>query len=208
MTGAVPPETARGMAFDARSSAMISAVMGAAQREQVLRLVPTAFFASSNVVHIDESRVPAARHLAAVFVPPQHQAPHRRRHRLSRFLSALGRPTWASSFGPTGISPYAGILVVVSVTGRRGRWPCAERATRLCLRTPRKFLRFVLRRGSPSRNCADGPRACSVALTHVGMVGLTHVGAWKDLCVAARHRRDLIRAALRLWGGHFVGGGS
>ena len=79
---------------------MTGTMMSAAQREQVLRLVSAAFFARLNVVHIDESRMPAAWYLAAVLVPKQHRTPYRWRHRLSRFERVLGL-TCASGLGLT-----------------------------------------------------------------------------------------------------------
>jgi hypothetical protein len=50
-------------AFDAQSAVMTGAMMSAAQREQVLRLVGAAFFARLNVVHIDERRLTRLHHL-------------------------------------------------------------------------------------------------------------------------------------------------
>ena len=83
--GVAKLKRARRAAFDAQSPAMTGAMMSAAQREQVLWPVSSAVFASLNVVHIDERRVPASGYLATVLVPPQHGAPHRRRNHLGCF---------------------------------------------------------------------------------------------------------------------------
>ena len=84
------PKRGRRAAVDAQSAAMTGTMMSAAQREQVLPRVTAAFFTRLNVVHIDEGRMPAAWHLAAVLVPLQHRTPHRRRNGLSRFGNVLG----------------------------------------------------------------------------------------------------------------------
>ena len=72
------------------STAMTSAMVRATQREQVFGVVNATVFARSNVMHVDERRVSATRHLATALVPPQHGSPHRRRHRLGRLAGRLG----------------------------------------------------------------------------------------------------------------------
>jgi len=54
-----------------------------AQDQEVRRFIATAFCAWPHVVHVDEGRVGAARHRAALSVAREHGAPQRRRHALS-----------------------------------------------------------------------------------------------------------------------------
>ena len=55
---------------------MDRAMMRAAQRQQIVQLVAAACFAPSEMMHVDERRVPATRYLAAVLIALQHRAAH------------------------------------------------------------------------------------------------------------------------------------
>src|SRR3954470_20302081 len=57
-----------------------------AQREQVVGLMISAGFARAEMMDVDERRVPAARHLAAVPIAQQHRATDGRRNRLGSAL--------------------------------------------------------------------------------------------------------------------------
>src|SRR3954468_8188850 len=60
-----------------------------AQREQVVGLMISAGFARAEMMDVDERRVPAARHLAAVPIAQQHRATNGRWNRLRGAL-----PVW------------------------------------------------------------------------------------------------------------------
>ena len=91
---------------------MTGAMMRAAECQQVLRLMIAAFFARLNVVHVDESRMPAARYLATVLVPSQYRTPHPRRNSLARFDNVIGL-THAGKLGVTHVGMRKDLRVAV-----------------------------------------------------------------------------------------------
>src|SRR3954471_990159 len=77
-------ETLRRRAFDRKRSGVTCTVMCTAEGDEILDCVRAAFGARPEMVHIDKSCVPAARHLATPAVAAQHLAPERRRDGLRR----------------------------------------------------------------------------------------------------------------------------
>src|SRR3954470_21261969 len=77
-------ETLRRRSFDRKRSGVTCTVVRAAEREEILDCVRAAFGARPKMVHVHESCVPAAGHLATPAVAAQHLAAESRRDGLRR----------------------------------------------------------------------------------------------------------------------------
>jgi hypothetical protein len=81
--GMLEAESAIALEVDEQLAAMDGSMVRRAQDQEVRRFMATAFCAWLHVVHVDEGRVGAARHRAAVSIAREHGAPQRRRDALS-----------------------------------------------------------------------------------------------------------------------------
>jgi hypothetical protein len=84
--GVLEREPRPGAARHAQRTAMACSMMSTTKGDQIFELVPLAFFARLDVVHVQKICVAAARCLAAMLVSTQHGAAHSWRHVLGGAL--------------------------------------------------------------------------------------------------------------------------
>ena len=172
-----------GIAGAAQLAPMQRAVMGRADRDEIVRAVAAAFGARHDVMQIQEGGVAAARHAAATLIAAQHSAPERRRNVLLR----AGAPAAGTSVAHGGAHSGAALVRRALFIGAAARVGTGSGAA---------VVRRVMFIGKATR---VGAGSSESLVRRVFIGSIAHVGAGPGAALGRRistQRREALRVAL------------